>query len=732
MSNGRLEPPNLDDRTWQDIVNEARALIPKYAPEWTDHNPSDLGITLIELFAWIVEGMIYRLNRVPEKNYTEFLNLLGITRDPAVPASTFLTYGLAPGTAPETTSAIVPKGSLAATQQTETEEGIVFETDDNLYLLPINLQTAFIRDEKSNYQDVTANLITSPLSKMTLSILGSPLGQKNESKMIILGFDTSSDKEISLLFGFDKPVKMDNNGVPIGITLSYSPKYTDKNELSPGSWSKIENKNIIDETNTFQKNGRFSFKVPDDWSSQKPKDWEGSFPPQTKDDIKNESLYWIGIKIDNFREDDINIDLHHILFNSVSATNAITITQPEFLGVSNGKPFQSFELKYRPLFKKPRTMNPYDHLVIQVRKPQVGGGFGEWETWTLCDDFNRGPGNYFRLDPVTGTISFGNYDSTISPEGYGTIPPADSEIRAQTYRYVEGGVKGNVPPNTVNSMRTYVAGVISVTNPGAAEGGFDEEDIEETKRRGPEILRNRYRAITVEDYEYLAKEATPAVKKVRCLPPRLFSDYDCLPSAKVGDPWTFGGLNRSTGNVNVIIVPDASLSDRAPMPSEELIQQVSDYLDERRTLTSKLLVTSPRYLPIHVTVTINIWQKAVDTGLTPDPRKSDQLKDEIKEKIKKFLHPILGGPRENGWEVGQNITISTLFDYIEPGSDIGFISDLSINAQTPLYIPPIRPTFDQSAISNVWVKLADYEIICSDQDHDVEVNQVSTKELKLP
>ena len=60
---GRIVPPDLDDRTWQDLVDEMRALIPKYAPQWTDHNPSDLGITLIELFAWLGEGIIFRLNQ---------------------------------------------------------------------------------------------------------------------------------------------------------------------------------------------------------------------------------------------------------------------------------------------------------------------------------------------------------------------------------------------------------------------------------------------------------------------------------------------------------------------------------------------------------------------------------------------------------------------------------------------------------------------------------------------
>ena len=111
MARGRLEAPDLDDRTWEEIVAQARALIPTYAPNWTDHNPSDLGITLIELFAWLVEGMIFRLNRVPDKNLIEFLNLIGITRDPPTPASTYLTYRLAPAADP----LLVPRGHQVST-----------------------------------------------------------------------------------------------------------------------------------------------------------------------------------------------------------------------------------------------------------------------------------------------------------------------------------------------------------------------------------------------------------------------------------------------------------------------------------------------------------------------------------------------------------------------------------------------------------------------------------------
>ncbi len=69
---------NLDDVTFEELVKEAKSLIPVYTSEWTNHNPSDPGITLVELFAWLCEMIIYRIDQIPEKNYLRFLNLLGI------------------------------------------------------------------------------------------------------------------------------------------------------------------------------------------------------------------------------------------------------------------------------------------------------------------------------------------------------------------------------------------------------------------------------------------------------------------------------------------------------------------------------------------------------------------------------------------------------------------------------------------------------------------------------
>jgi len=89
--------PNLDDRTHAEIVEEALRLIPQYCPDWTNFNPSDPGVTLIELFAWMTEMAIYRLNKVTDKNFIAFLNLLGVKLQAPQPAHTLLRFDLVAG-----------------------------------------------------------------------------------------------------------------------------------------------------------------------------------------------------------------------------------------------------------------------------------------------------------------------------------------------------------------------------------------------------------------------------------------------------------------------------------------------------------------------------------------------------------------------------------------------------------------------------------------------------------
>lgn len=127
-----IPSPKLDDRDYADLLAEALRLIPRYAPEWTNHNPSDPGITLLELSAWMADALIKRVNQTPDKNYVALLNLLGISLQRAKAAQTLLQFQLAPGAGKQ----LVPRGTLVSTPHLADQEPIVFETTVDVMLSP--------------------------------------------------------------------------------------------------------------------------------------------------------------------------------------------------------------------------------------------------------------------------------------------------------------------------------------------------------------------------------------------------------------------------------------------------------------------------------------------------------------------------------------------------------------------------------------------------------------------
>ncbi len=683
---GRILPPDLDDRTWKDLVEEARTLIPKYAPQWTDHNPSDLGITLVELFAWLVEGLIYRLNRVPEKNYISFLNLLGIKRDPQTPARAYLTFTAQPNAVP------VPKGTQAQTQGTETQQPVIFETDADVTVLPVNVKAA-VSIGKLAYRNLSSGLATPPATGAKITI---PNG---ESVQLSIGFDQKTASEIRLDVELYQPVRLvPPGGAQASVAFFYSSAAS-----VPGAWPSIPGGAITDQTKGLQKDGAISLAVPANWGSQSPNAW--GLPTQIPAEAVADSLYWIGIRITNLTTAPIDVGFDFLLFNSVSAHNALTITVPEALGESNGAAFQVFALRDRPLFKRPDSETPYDHLVVQVAG----------SAWTMVDELPAGPGDFFRLDPIAGEISFGDYDP-VRGIGHGSIPPSGTQIVAVTYRYAAGGTWGNVGAGAIKSLRTPVAGITAVRNLFSSFGASDEEPIEETLRRAPEELKIRSRAVSAEDYEFLAREATTDVKIVRCLTPSLHEVAS--PPYAEGEPHRFASVDRSPGNVNVIIVPDLGPTVARPEPTKELLREVQAYLDKRRDLTARLMVTGPRYLPVKAVINATAWSKAIAQGLIAS---ANDLKSDIVNKLKNYLHPTAGGLDGKGWEVGQSVFIADLFKAIMPPENVGFISSLTLEAEIPAYhFPPLGPggAYNsaerpfQLATPGAWVRVADYELVC--------------------
>ncbi len=132
-----ITAPNLDDRRFQDLVDDAKRLVMDRCPTWTDHNVSDPGVTLIETFAFMTDQMLFRLNRVPDRLYVKFLELIGIRLFPPTAARTDITFWL---TAPATTQLTVPAGTKAATLRGEVTEPVVFSTLEDLTIVPVALQ----------------------------------------------------------------------------------------------------------------------------------------------------------------------------------------------------------------------------------------------------------------------------------------------------------------------------------------------------------------------------------------------------------------------------------------------------------------------------------------------------------------------------------------------------------------------------------------------------------------
>src|SRR5438477_7380198 len=141
----------LDDRNFQELVNEARLRITRTCPEWTEHNVSDPGITLIELFAWMTEMLIYRVNRIPDKLHVALLELLGIGLEPSTAATTDIQFRLA---APSVEPILIPGGDTeVGTRRTASEQAIVFQTNEDFEIRPAR-PSAYAIEKGGNVKQV--------------------------------------------------------------------------------------------------------------------------------------------------------------------------------------------------------------------------------------------------------------------------------------------------------------------------------------------------------------------------------------------------------------------------------------------------------------------------------------------------------------------------------------------------------------------------------------------------
>jgi hypothetical protein len=150
-----LPLPNLDDRRWQDLTQEALPLIPRYAPQWTDFNTHDPGITLMEMFAWLAESMVYQLNQVPDPFKWKFLEFIGYPKPGPLPSHTVLAFQPVPPGPPFE----VPAG-VQFLAPNANQSSVLFATQRAIDLAPVTLSalqvdigTGTLRDYSRNMSD---------------------------------------------------------------------------------------------------------------------------------------------------------------------------------------------------------------------------------------------------------------------------------------------------------------------------------------------------------------------------------------------------------------------------------------------------------------------------------------------------------------------------------------------------------------------------------------------------
>lgn len=689
-----LPSPHLDDLRFQrDLVDEARKRIIHYCPEWTEYNLSDPGITLIELFAWMTELITFRLNQVPEKNYLKFLELLGTSLQPASSAKTDLTFWLSvplPINPDDTTSVIVPQGIEVASRPTDDEEQIIFTTERRLNILPPRL-TQIRRDSEFH---------KNALPRLGIEIFY-PFNQQKPKlgDAFYLGFDETVDLSGHIL-------KLDfhcNPTAAVGIRRE-DPPWIWECSTGKGEWVEITPSDFPGEKDTTgglnNPDGHLVFYLP------------LSFRPET---VQGRSAFWLRCRLEQrspsqgmYSESPRILSVRaSTLGGAVPAAHAIIITG-ENLGMSNGDPGQIFTLSHAP------TLETTPDETVEVEEINLGDlVFVPWtrvDTFAFSDRFDR----HYMLDTANGIVQFGpairQSDGTVRQ--YGRIPESRRAIRFSHYRF-GGGMKGNVPVDSLQTITMSLAYVSRVTNLRRAAGGQDPETLEEAKVRARRMLRAQKRAVTSEDYQQICKEASRGVARARCN----------LPRVAEGTP--------TAGVVELLVVPAVADSLRAGDLShlaldDYLIKTVTQYLDKYRVLTSIVRVREPSYMGV----------KVIARVVPADFSHPDTVRQRIDQRLRSYLNPLplqtseditddFTGPGWEGWIFGKDLFIAELIALIQHVPGVKYVLDVQVQTRQVLprlELPPdaaVNSTLPAlTQIDDKVVPVPEDTLICS-LDHEI-------------
>jgi predicted phage baseplate assembly protein len=615
--------PEIDARTFDELIAEARRRIPQYVPEWTDHNVSDPGITLVELFAWLTETMLYQMNQIPEKSLVKFLELVDQRRQPPEPARAHITMFPKASAIDGRKAAIqIVKGTrFVADAQTEGQPS-VFETERSISILPLSLALVGKLDADERFSE---------LSTVKAARSFKPFGDHPQvDGAFYLGFGAQDELQLNdpsayrnvfpqklQLRVFTKEDARENLYRPTEIRgdAHPAPWHLSWEYLATGEtrsrW--IPLKVYLDET--------LGLTVEGDVILEGPRDIKpASLPAGDRGDGKKGDRHlWLRCRIATMRARPAEAPLIESIQPNTVPVVQLETEEDEQLGVSRGLANERFLLRFgnvHPETLEISTVNPFGDTVAAAEEQQH---------WTLLDSLaTAGPmDKVFTLDigdaDRPATVSFG--------DGlHGDIPPADAHIVAVRYRH-GGGAGGNVNAHTIVSPLVGLPTIDHVLNLRPAVGGKDRPMLDGLKREVPARLRHRNRAVTADDYEALA-EQIDGVRQAKVLA-RHHPDYP--------------GLDVS-GALTVFVIPNiwigtaAEPANKPPCADDAFLDFVAGRLEPFRCVTSEVLVASPDFVAVNI-------EAVVEAAFANE----GDISKECIEALNSFIAPILspGTPEDD-------------------------------------------------------------------------------------
>ncbi|MDX6557644.1 MAG: hypothetical protein QOF72_693 [Blastocatellia bacterium] len=683
-----LQIPSIDDRRYQELLNEALARIPVHNPEWTNFNKSDPGVTLLEINAFMAETLLYRSNQIPERNRLKFLSLLGIPLRPASSARGLIVF----------TNERGPLKTVTLNSIVEVRAGQVpFHTTEGLDVLPIEGKAYYKHplnqpsdQQKSYYEQLYASFKNPADTVQPVFVLYETLPlQTGNLNPLDLGADTvdgalwialmvrASDKPyaesvktarqdiagktislgvVPFLDSNDRRLTPGGTGAQADAALLHYqiPKMPPKGMLPQPGNQRVAQYQVVDslpDTDVLSEPGVVQITLPSDpgelelWSNLDPlESGSDKFPPALEDtNLSDRVITWLRITATGAASP-------RLLWVGINAAPVMqrAHTSNELLPSGTGAPDQVARLSKTPIIA--------GSVRLTVNDPKT--------PWRAIDDIlSAGPEvpvrderlppgqpvsqnplvDVFAIDLESGEIRFG--------DGlHGRRPPFGATIRAD-YDYGVGR-DGNVGAGSISSSPAMPAG-FKVSNPVPTWGGTEAETVRDGERQISRYLQHRDRLVSPLDFETITLR-TPGVNvgRVEVLPA---FNPELAPNV-AGD---------APGAVTLLVIPKYDPAHAAtPEPDRYFLDAVCTYIDARRLVTTEVFLRGPDYKPIWISIGIDVVpgssiaevRAAVKAELirflSPlPPETSNQLDNQVSL----FSTPQYAG-MQRGWPLGKAVS----------------------------------------------------------------------------